>query len=55
MKNKWYLSTLFISILFAFWFLYGIPLIIGIILLIFKEKENSIEQKKLNNKCLNED
>lgn len=40
MKRKWYLQTWFICILFACWFLYGIPLIIGIILLLFKNKED---------------
>mgnify|MGYP002516629051 FL=1 len=36
MNNKWYLKTWLICILFFFWFLYGIPLIVGIILLILK-------------------
>jgi len=40
MKKKWYLQTWFISILFACWFLYGIPLIIGIILLFVKNRED---------------
>ncbi len=39
MKQKWYLQTWLICILFAFWWAYGIPLIIGIILLIFKLKD----------------
>lgn len=53
MKDKWYLKTWFICILFFFWFLYGIPLIVGIILLILKlrndhklakDHENVVEQ-----------
>lgn len=45
MKQKWYLKTWVICILFAFWFAYGIPLLLGILLLILKnkqDKENSI-------------
>lgn len=42
MKQKWYLKTWVICILFAFWFVYGIPLIIGIILLILKRKEDNL-------------
>ena len=39
MKNKWYLSTTVIALLFAFWF-FIIPLIIGIVLLIKSTKKN---------------
>lgn len=55
MKDKWYLKTWFICILFFFWFLYGIPLIVGIILLVLKlrndhklakEHENLVEQNE---------
>lgn len=45
MKQKWYLKTWIICVLFAFWFAYGIPLLLGILLLILKnkqDKENSI-------------
>lgn len=42
MKQKWYLKTWVICILFAFWFVYGIPLIIGIILLTLKRKEETL-------------
>ncbi len=38
MKKKWYLKTWLICLLFAFWFVYGIPLLIGIVLLILKSK-----------------
>lgn len=40
MKKKWYLQTWLICILFAFWFLYGIPLLIGIVLLVLKSRED---------------
>lgn len=39
MKKKWYLQTWLICLLFAFRFIYGIPLILGIVLLIFKLKQ----------------
>lgn len=39
MKQKWYLNTWLICILFAFWFIYGIPLVVGIILLMLKAKD----------------
>ena len=61
MKDKWYLKTWFICILFFFWFLYGIPLIVGIILLILKlrneralatEYENLVEQNDSYEKLL---
>lgn len=42
MKKKWYLQTWLICLLFFAWFIFGIPLIIGIILLVFKTME---EQK----------
>ena len=38
MKKKWYLNTWLICLLFAFWFAYGIPLLLGIVLLILKNK-----------------
>lgn len=40
--DKWYLKTWFIALMFALWFLYGIPLIIGIILLV---KQNRAKPK----------
>lgn len=42
-KNKWYLSTWFIALLCAFWFLI-IPPIIGIILLIIKAVNDKQQQ-----------
>lgn len=39
MKKKWYLQTWLICILFALWWLYGVPLLLGVILLILKIKE----------------
>lgn len=39
-KDPWYFNTVLIAVLFATWFLYGIPLIIGIVLIIFKSKHN---------------
>lgn len=39
MKKKWYLQTWIICLLFAFWFVYGVPLILGIILLVLKSKQ----------------
>lgn len=39
MNQKWYLKTWLICILFACWFIYGIPLIVGIIFLILKLKD----------------
>lgn len=38
-KEKFYLQTWFIAVLFGFWFIYGIPLIIGIILLIIQTSQ----------------
>lgn len=43
MKQKWYFSNWFIGVLFACWFIYGIPLIIGIIIVVLK---NSSEKKR---------
>lgn len=40
MKQKWYLQTWLICILFFFWFVYGIPLLIGILLLTIKNKQD---------------
>lgn len=48
MKQKWYLKTWVICILFAFWFVYGIPLIIGIILLTLKRKEETLTISQLD-------
>ena len=61
MNNKWYLKTWLICILFFFWFLYGIPLIVGIILLLLKlrnerklatEYESLVEQNDSYKKSL---
>ena len=46
LKEKWYLKTWFICSLFACWFLLGIPLIIGIILL----KQKKEVEKEANNR-----
>lgn len=48
MKQKWYLQIWLICILFAFWWVYGVPLIIGIILIIFKIRD----EKHINNAYL---
>lgn len=53
-KNRWYLRTGIICTLFAFWWVYGIPLILGIFLLILRhiqDKRNAdyIEQISLEN------
>lgn len=40
MKQKWYLSTWFIGICYAFWFLLGIPLLAGIILTLIRNKKD---------------
>ena len=51
MKKKWYLKTWLICILFALWFLYGIPLLIGIVLLILKNRQEKLlfsENEKLS-------
>ena len=37
--KKWYLKTWFICLMFFLWFIYGIPIIIGIVLLILQNKE----------------
>lgn len=42
--KKWYLQTWFIAIMFACWFLYGVPLIVGLVLLFIQMKQS----KKLN-------
>ena len=50
MKQKWYLKTWIICILFALWFACGIPLLLGILLLVLKnkqDKENSIMYETL--------
>lgn len=56
MKQKWYLQTWLICILFGLWWLWGIPLIIGIILLVLSIKQS--KQNKLifinNQNLLNE-
>lgn len=44
MKQKWYLQTWFICLLFAFW-MFVIPGIIGILLLIFQIIENQKQKK----------
>lgn len=41
MKQKWYLNTWIIAILFALWPLYGIPLILGFFLIVLQRIENS--------------
>lgn len=33
-KQPWYLNSIFICVLFSFWFIYAIPVVIGIILLL---------------------
>lgn len=43
LKTPWYLNSVLICILFAFWFVYGIPLLLGVCLLIVKSRY----QKKL--------
>ena len=43
LKTPWYLNSVLICILFALWFVYGIPLLLGICLLIVKRRY----QKKL--------
>lgn len=56
MKRKWYLKTWVICILFACWFVYAVPLILGIILLVLKNKEEkalSLRLQQLENDNLN--
>lgn len=48
MKEKWYLKTWLLCILFAFWFIYGIPLIIGIILLVLKLKNEKVMSAQMS-------
>ncbi|MBR6797245.1 MAG: GIY-YIG nuclease family protein [Opitutales bacterium] len=43
MKTRWYPGTTLIAICFALWFVWGIPLVVGIILLIWQK----IVQKKI--------
>ena len=38
-NNRFYLKTWFICIWFAFWWAYGIPLLVGIVLVIIKSKQ----------------
>ncbi|PFH83595.1 DUF4041 domain-containing protein [Bacillus sp. AFS088145] len=45
-KQKWYLSTIFICLLFSLWFLI-IPLIAGIVLLVLKWQDNKSLREKL--------
>ena len=47
-QKKWYLSTWFIALLIALWPLYGIPTIIGIILLIIQQKTYSSAEETLS-------
>lgn len=47
MNKRWYLSTWFIAALIALWPLYGIPTIIGIILLIVQQKTYSSADETL--------
>lgn len=48
MKQKWYLNSILICVLFFCWFIYGIPLIIGIILLVFKVKYEKKQISQIN-------
>ena len=51
MKKKWYLKTWLICILFALWFIYGVPLLIGMVLLILKTRDErtfSVEHEKMS-------
>lgn len=50
MKQKWYLQTWFIAICFALWPIYGIPVLLGILLIILQksaEKKAVIQSQKL--------
>lgn len=40
MREKWYLQSWFIALLFAFWPLYGIPVVAGAILLFIQNRES---------------
>ena len=40
MERKWFLETWFIAILFALWWLYGLPLLLGIVLLVLRRKQD---------------
>lgn len=46
MKQRWYLSTWFIGICYACWFAFGVPLIIGIVLTLIRNKKEF--QNELN-------
>lgn len=48
MKKKWYLQTWLICLLFSFWFAYGIPLILGIVLLVLKLKQEKAFYSQYN-------
>ena len=66
MKKKWYYNTWLIAILFSLWWLYLVPLVIGIVLLVkknkaeqqwvqdFKSNNSEIERLKLENQRLND-
>lgn len=56
MKKRWYLESWVIAIMFALWFVYFIPSIIGIVLLILRKKQDKFNlqlyettEQKLNN------
>ncbi len=49
LKSKWYLSTWFIAVLFAFWFLV-IPLFVGIRLLSLQTRERVANNKHMRNR-----
>lgn len=55
-KKKWYLSTWIIALCFTFWFAYGVPLLLGIILLYLQNKEtkNLIKHHNENINVLDE-
>lgn len=46
--KKWYLQTWFIAILFAGWIFGGVPLIVGIVLLVIRTKEMKPIYDKIN-------
>lgn len=48
MQKRWYLNTWFIAFLIALWPLYGIPTIIGIILLLIQQKIYGSADEALN-------
>ncbi|RBP61041.1 T5orf172 domain-containing protein [Alkalibaculum bacchi] len=47
-KKKWYLSTWIIALCFTLWFIYGVPLVVGIILLILQKRELKMLIKQHN-------